>query len=582
MVKLVRLTTQDSRAVFSSNLDTGISVSKNASIALQNLTFSSDFQVLDVTPNNDLVRYSIAQDLNTLSNKLPKKQYTNGNYRDFYKDYEGTLNGCLSVSQPTPLDGDVYGSFKVVEQGDRVITKFKYTPMIMPFINNKDETLRQLEQAFFEVSQISSTTATPSIFVETSTNPRSNLGNMRSASPDNIPRLQNYMYPAGADIKWSQGSAMFMCRVENLIDHADPDNTHGFGIGLSFTNIANNTGDGKAEIQSGSRDFEVLVEKTGDPYRFINPTNPNTEQISTTTPFKYDISVDTDPFTHDHIIFQRNKNIITASVWNTSDGLGNGVRNEIFSYALPASQMSEPLYPYIYIKSNATNCMVGRPILTMDALQIPDNEDYAATGLLQNIGGFAADNAFQAIANLYADCVPILENNRFLGSYGLQEPKVYSNGEIFRFLGYDENRFSANIEYFIGLPQTRIELGVTPFLQFDLVPEGQHQVVNSDNFVVVIDNYSVFSYDSSRTNYGPNSLNPATQANRARRFNIIATIPKNDNSGFLEYQPNELVYIDLDLAEDIVIKNLNLRVLNKNLNPITINGRAIMTILIQD
>ena len=574
MVKLVRLTTQDSRAVFSSNLDTGISVSKNASIALQNLTFSSDFQVLDVTPNNDLVRYSIAQDLNTLSNKLPKKQYTNGNYRDFYKDYEGTLNGCLSVSQPTPLDGDVYGSFKVVEQGDRVITKFKYTPMIMPFINNKDETLRQLEQAFFEVSQISSTTATPSILVEQSTNPRSNLGNMRSASPDNIPRLQNYMYPAGADIKWSQGSAMFMCRVENLIDHADPDNTHGFGIGLSFTNIANNTGDGKAEIQSGSRDFEVLVEKTGDPYRFINPTNPNTEQISTTTPFKYDISVDTNPYTHDHIIFQRNKNIITASVWNTSDGLGNGVRNEIFSYALPASQMSEPLYPYIYIKSNATNCMVGRPILTMDALQIPDNEDYAATGLLQNIGGFAADNAFH--------CVPILENNRFLGSYGLQEPKVYSNGEIFRFLGYDENRFSANIEYFIGLPQTRIELGVTPFLQFDLVPENQHQVVNSDNFVVVIDNYSVFSYDSSRTNYGPNSLNPATQANRARRFNIIATIPKNDNSGFLEYQPNELVYIDLDLAEDIVIKNLNLRVLNKNLNPITINGRAIMTLLIQD
>ena len=30
------------------------------------------------------------------------------------------------------------------------------------------------------------------------------------------------------------------------------------------------------------------------------------------------------------------------------------------------------------------------------------------------------------------------------------------------------------------------------------------------------------------------------------------------------------------------MKNLNLRVLNKNLNPIDINGRAIMTLLIQD
>ena len=581
MVKLVRLTTQDSRAVFSADLDTGISVSENAAIALQNLTFSSDFEVLNVTTNNGLVKYSIAQDLNTLSNKLPNKDYTNGNYRDFYKDYEGALNGCLSVSQPTPLDGDVYASFKVVEEGDKVITKFKYTPMIMPFINNNDETLRQLEQEFFEVSQISSTTATPSILVEQSTNPRSNLGNMRSASPDNIPRLQNYMYPAGSDVKWCQGSSMFMCRVENLLDFAGADNTHGFGIGLSFTNIANNTM-GKAEIQTGSRDFEVLVEKTINPYRFISPTVPNTEQVSTTSPFKYDISVDTDPYTHDHIIFQRNKNIITACVWNTSDGLGNGVRNELFSYALTSSEMSEPLYPYIYIKANATNCMVGRPVLTMDALQMPDNEDYAATGIMQNIGGFAVDNAFQAIANLYADCVPILNNNRFLGSYDLQEPKVYSNGEILRFLGYDENRFSANIEYFIGLPQTRIELGVTPFLEFNLVPEGQHQVVNSDNFVVVIDNYSVFSYDASRTNYGMNSINPANQANRARRFNIIATIPKNDNSGFLEYQPNELVYIDLDFSEPQILKNLNLRVLNKNLNPININGRAIMTLLIQD
>ena len=114
------------------------------------------------------------------------------------------------------------------------------------------------------------------------------------------------------------------------------------------------------------------------------------------------------------------------------------------------------------------------------------------------------------------------------------------------------------------------------------MPEGQHQVVNSDNFVVVLDSYSVFSYDASRTNYGNNSLNPPNQANRGRRLNIIATIPKNDNSGFLEYEPNELVYIDLDLADDTIMKNLNLRVLNKNLNPIDINGRAIMTLLIQD
>ena len=580
MPKLVRLTTQNKNAEFKSNLDAGITVSKNASIAVKNLTFNSDFEVLDVTTTNEAVGYSISQDLNTLAYNLPNKQYTNGNYRDFYNDYEASLNGCLSVSQPTPLDGDVYASFKVVEEGDKVVTKFKYSPMVMPFINNNDETERDITQNLFNISQLSSTNDADSILVETQ-QPRSGLGNMRSAATENIPRLQNYICPDAPDAMWCKGSAMFMCRIENLLNHAGADNTHGFGIGLSFTDIERNT-QLRAEIQTTSRDFEVLVEKNDEPYRFISPTVANTEQVSTTSPFKYDISVDTDPYTHDHIIFQRNKNVITACVWNTSDGLGNGVRNELFSYTLSPSQAHQPLYPYIYIKSNATNCMVGRPIVTMDALELIGNEDYIRTGMLQNIGGFAADNAFQAIANLYADCVPVLNNNRFQGTFDLQEPIVTTNGEILRFLGYDENKYSANIPYGIGLPQTKIQHDFTPFLQFNIIPEGEHQLVNSDNFVVLIDNYSVFSYDASRTNYGANSLNPQNQANRGRRLNILATIPKNDNSGFLEYEPNELVYIDLDLADDVVIKNLNLRIVNKNLKPIDINGRAIITLLIQD
>ena len=69
-------------------------------------------------------------------------------------------------------------------------------------------------------------------------------------------------------------------------------------------------------------------------------------------------------------------------------------------------------------------------------------------------------------------------------------------------------------------------------------------------------------------------------ANRGRRLNILATIPKNDNSGFLEYEPNELTYIDFDLSQNQVLKNLELRVLNKNLDPLTTFGLSIMTLLI--
>ena len=581
MVKLVRITTENQNAVFQSNLDAGITVSKDASIALQNLTFNAEFDVLQITADNNKVKYNLAEGINnTLEFELPSNSYTNANYRDFYKDYEAALNGCLSVDQPAPQDGDVYSSFKIVEEGDRVLTKFKYTPMIMPFMNNDGTERDAGNQSIFDISYKSPTSQDESIFIETSNNPLSTMGNMRSAEAANIATRQNYICPLATDFVWCKGSSMFMCRIENLLNHAGADNTHGFGIGLSYTNIKNNT-EMRAEIQATSRDFEVLVEKNDAPYRFISPTVPNVEQTSTTLPFKFDISVDTNPFSHDHIIFQRNKNVITACVWNTSDGGGVGVRNELFSYAIPASDAFRPLYPYIYLKSNATNCMVGRPVLTMDSLEMIGNENFARTGLLQSLGGFAQPNAYNAISAFYSGVIPDLLDARFGGFFDLQDPTVSTNGEILRFLGYDVNKYSANIEYKLGLPLTEgIDL-ITPFLQFTITPEQQHQVVNSDNFIVVLDSYALDSYDASRTNYGQNSSNPPSIANRGRKLSILATIPKNDNTGFLEYEPNELVYIDLDFSTDVEIKNLNLRVLNKEFNPIKINGKAVMTLLIK-
>ncbi len=582
MVKLVRLTTENKNAVFQSNLDAGISVSKDASIALQNLTFSADFDVLEITANNNKVKYNLAEGINnTLEYELPAVSYTNSNYRDFYKDYEAALNGCLSVTQATPLDADVYSSFKVVEEGDRVLTKFKYTPMIMPFMNNDGTERDYVTQGLFEISYKSPTSQDESIFIETSNNPLTTMGNMRSAQSENMSTRQNYICPIAPDFVWSKGSSMFMCRIENLLNHGGADNTHGFGIGLSYTNIKLNT-EMKSQIQSESRDFEVLIEKNDQPYRFISPDDPYVEKTSPTSPFKFDISVDTNPLSHDHIIFQRNKNTITACIWNTSDGGGVGVRNELFSYAIPAADAYKPLYPYIYMKSNASNCMIGRPVLTMDTLEMLGNEDFGRSGLLQSLGGFAQPNAYNAISAFFSGVIPDLLDARFGGEFDLQDPTVSTNGAVLRFLGYDVNKYSANIEYKLGLPLTKgIDLR-TPFLEFILTPSQQHQVVNSDNFIVILDSYALDSYDASRTNYGQNSTNPASIANRGRKLSILATIPKNDNSGFLEYEPNEIVYIDLDLSTDVEIKNLNLRVLNKEFNPININGKAVMTLLIKN
>ena len=167
-------------------------------------------------------------------------------------------------------------------------------------------------------------------------------------------------------------------------------------------------------------------------------------------------------------------------------------------------------------------------------------------------------------------------------------PIISLNSSVWNFLGfniantyeqYDFTPLPLPIENYIhsdtGLPER--------MLRIRLVSPNDFSIVLSDNFVVILDNYSLFSYDASRTNYGMNSRNPPKMANRGRRLNILATIPVNNNfDGYVEYEPNTITYIDLDLSTAEEIKNLNLRVLNKDLSPIEINGKAVMTLLIDE
>ena len=68
---------------------------------------------------------------------------------------------------------------------------------------------------------------------------------------------------------------------------------------------------------------------------------------------------------------------------------------------------------------------------------------------------------------------------------------------------------------------------------------------------------------------------------RGRQLNILATIPVNNNSGYVEYRANELVYIDIDNRYPLELKNLRLRVLDRNLDPIAQIGVGVMTLLIK-
>lgn len=64
-----------------------------------------------------------------------------------------------------------------------------------------------------------------------------------------------------------------------------------------------------------------------------------------------------------------------------------------------------------------------------------------------------------------------------------------------------------------------------------------------------------------------------------RRLGILATVPQEDSDFIVTYQPKYPLYLDLDNSSDKEVKNINIRVLDRDLTPIVIDGEAVAVLL---
>ena len=147
------------------------------------------------------------------------------------------------------------------------------------------------------------------------------------------------------------------------------------------------------------------------------------------------------------------------------------------------------------------------------------------------------------------------------------------SNQVLRFLGFTKEQLAGDI---LGNTQFPFQINTTrvPY-GFTITPGGLFSLTQSDNFVVVLDSQKVISYDCSQYIRGVIDV-------KGKRANIIATIPVNDNDGLVEFQASDVLFIDMDNKEPMAIKNLSLRVLDKQLQPIQVEGLSVMTLLIKD
>ena len=591
MVKLVRLTTDAETCVFKSNLDAGILVSKDAKIALQNVTFENEFASITIDDSNNLIKSNQDSSIYTTQEfRIPNAIYTKSTYTKFFDNLQASLNSTLSISNviSTNTDGGAaYRSYHIdyprknAFSGDAVVLEMRYTPMITPFTENNGDD-REDETVLFQISD------NTSLQVEDADqNNAVNRDNLKRRDADAASSTRNaFIFGKSPEIMLSRGAGVMCCRVENLGNTGDSEE-NGFGIGLSYTQVKNvnldSGGNSVGYISDEMRDYEIRVKKSSDNYFTITPSSPNTEVDSGTAPFKY---ADTTALQNDLLIIEKNNNQITLRVSNSAIPGGQNAFTPV-TYTIPDADLERPLYPYIYVCGAATDTEVGYPFMALDPT-IDGNEEYDILGQSQTISD-GRSAFFDLYLGHYAAITPSQEDSYFDGPLDYNTTPIISlNSQIWNYLGFNVANTYEQYEFTpLPLPIENYLYSNTGLnermLRIKLVAQKDFSIVLSDNFVVLLDNYSLFSYDASRTNYGMNSRNPVNIANRGRRLNILATIPVNNNfDGYVEYETNSLVYIDLDLSSAEEIKNLNLRVLNKDLSPININGKAVMTLLIQD
>ena len=283
---------------------------------------------------------------------------------------------------------------------------------------------------------------------------------------------------------------------------------------------------------------------------------------------------------------------------NTVPGVegGNaGLKRVIFEHNLTFEQRTQPLYPYMYFCGGIAHAIAGHPVFTPHCLT-DGNLGYEITGRTQILntstvpaGGYV--NAFELYSSLNAVYTDVLGNNLNNPQFDndeyskLQNMEIAINNEVLRSIGFTVGK-NNDLDFVFSntsIPRTGIRLTNENEVGYDLIAQNENTISNSDNYVLMLDSNPVKSYDASKFNYDKGATQNIKQSNRGRQLNILATIPVNDNiNGIVEHEANELVYIDLDNKFPQVLKNIRLRILDKNFNEISTIGTSILTLLIKD
>ena len=616
MVKLLRLTSRSGDGVFKNNLQNNLILKPNSSIALLNLTFNTTLTSLYIDGDNNKISFSgsLYQNLGNLgwqqpyiNEELEGGEYFSDNLRfaQLLTKVQNTLNRTLDAI-PTQSRlysypwNTVWSEFYIpiystdIGFSETVVINFRFAVLVTPLGGQGPAQIPA--DPFTEKLTTNETMWSQS---QTLDNNGGGVDNFDTSIADNTIQLKaglgngialstRHRFYTDTKHIMARGAGIYFVRIKLLTDNGSGIENNGFGIGLSTVDMSTNVNfdptDDLVDINLLDRQFEIICNRPAEPYNVIvngGRQVPNTEGITPQRTAANQPIAD-----HDIIWFQINKGVLRGGVWY--DAGATGEERVFFEHTLTSFQASSGFYPYLYCRGAAANCQISAINYSVSPF-IPGNLDNYETGensswdLLNLMAGGATVSAIGQV-------LPLSNPERFKLYYALpnvdfEVASLKMNADIWAMLGFSRYSFSDSPD---GSVVVNVNInGGVGFQDGWVSWTGDKDVDSralSDNFIVVLDDLNLDSYDSSRSLYNKNAIIANADApNMGRRKNILMTIPVNNNTtDTVEFDTNTPIYIDLLNGQPRNLRNIDLRILNKRFNPINTIGESVMTLLIDN
>ena len=588
MVKLIRISSTDENAIFNANFDTNINLKSNASIAVKNAVFNYNREIgaIDNKSGAIISQPCSTDPVNTLANQLVRVgRYTSDQFREFMNEIELALNRSLSISDGfVPNKGDrahITSMYNVkIADNDKINISYALSPVMDIFY-----------QDAFAPQPAAGASITHSV-----------VGGVRDVIGCNVGNIttEQLRLVSQPGVELSKGSGLFFAQIFDSQNTGTPAQ-NGFGIGFSIqeqndngtTATSTNPRRKTNTLQHHARSFEIDYQDSTQNYRFrahgFKPavdnqqdagfSSVNSTQANITKNDIVMLKIDTDQATK--------KKVVSGHVLQYN-GVGNATDRQLFSYELTDNDLAldvngkpKIFTPYLYLRGSQTNirlCNVrftpnphNRPLSAGDELDdpfYPTEDDYRIE---------------DQIEPELKDLLPGIDANRFDPSI---TNKITFDTELLDILGKKSKDDSTDVRVLQKTFDNLGDIGPEDVFGDDLnigLLIASYDMLNiplftgQDFFLIEALNLNVDSYNSSNPNFELRVKN-----NVGERKNILDTIPVDDSLGIVSYQPNEMTFIDIKNSEDVNLRNLKVRIVNEDIQPIRTIGKSHITLLVKD